>query len=405
MTEDNANSSAVNGWTLQKSLERTAAPHLWKQWTLTRSAYDDLCKRLSSGTEVHSEQFEGKRKIAQIAAQSAFEAVTLSVWKLVKDERLFPYSSKDGVSAPTTPIVPLVWDSLQIKDLEKSCLVERAYPSNVHYNVRLFPFVHDKCTPQRIAGLTLAEAFRKCVLEDPEVVACGERVTSAGTDRAVFQEGQYPGPFVDFKWPLDQSAEDLGFEFVRQIVFWAGEPSPKPTVSMVAAANALADRWAALRRLLSSGSIIAHGTFSSTGVEQPISPRQWSRSSMSFDVKNSDLFEGASRNVEPRWTGIFLTLPEGAFHVLASQPAPSASRTGLRITLKKPGENSRHRPKSEQVTEAALARGIDICSEHLTPRAIANEIAPHLPTPHSTADQMDALTKLIRRLRTVRSNT
>jgi hypothetical protein len=131
----------------------------------------------------------------------------------------------------------------------------------------------------------------------------------AGRDQAVFLEGQHPGPMIEFRWRMDESPKELAFSFVRKSVWFLDEPVPKASDDQIRAAMALADRVTGLRKMLGGGSLVAYGTFSTTGLEQAISPRQWLRANISVDVRNSDFIDGVDGKSGPRWTGLFLSLP------------------------------------------------------------------------------------------------
>jgi hypothetical protein len=134
-------------------------------------------------------------------------------------------------------------------------------------------------------GLTLAEAFRKHVLEDEEVADLGRKVWR--TNSAVFSEGQFPGPVSDFHWPLHATAETIAHAFVRQPIVFLGDPLPSPSDQEIAASRRLAERIDSFTSLLARRDLIAIGTVAATGLEAPIGRGQWTRSDLLIDVQNS----------------------------------------------------------------------------------------------------------------------
>lgn len=156
-------------------------------------------------------------------------------------------------------------------------------------------------------GLSLIEGFKKFVLDDPEVVALSKPVVAADEGHAaVFRDGQAPGPFVDFHWPLDLSASEIAFRFVSL----PHGDDPTPSAAICAVSKALADRIGALREILAGGKLVAFGTFADTGIEGPIGRHQWIRGGISIDVSNGDLCEGQDYRALPKWTGLSLRLPD-----------------------------------------------------------------------------------------------
>jgi hypothetical protein len=189
--------------------------------------------------------------------------------------------------------------------------------------------------PRRLFGLSLSEAFRQFVLEDPEISALGKMIVEQeGSHVEVFRDGQYPGPIVDFVWPLDVSASDLVFQFVRPVVIMIpGPPIPKGSDAIQRVSSALADRLQSLRRMLIDGQIVAHGTFVNTGTFGPINRLQWARSGLSIDVKSGDLLHEVNKKAGRYRHSSGRSPRGGVARPLQSDPAVLAHkrrRTGVR---------------------------------------------------------------------------
>src|SRR5579863_9593895 len=97
--------------------------------------------------------------------------------------------------------------------------------------------------PENLAGLCLGDAFRKYVLQDHEVAEVGHRLIEKQRGySAVFVDGQAPGPFIDFHWPIRATAESIAFQFVRPLVFFMDGDFPAPSELETEASRALAKR-------------------------------------------------------------------------------------------------------------------------------------------------------------------
>lgn len=179
---------------------------------------------------------------------------------------------------------------------------------------KLFDEQHDNAfqprsdAPSRLFGLSLSDAFRQFVLEDPEISALGKMIVEQeGRHVEVFSEGQYPGPFIDFGWPLDVSPSDLVFQFVRPVVFFVpGPPLPEGSRAVHRVSSVLAAKLQSLRGMLVNGQIVAHGTFAKTGLFGLINRLQWARSGLIIDVKSGDLLQEINSRVEVQWSGLAL---------------------------------------------------------------------------------------------------
>lgn len=182
------------------------------------------------------------------------------------------------------------------------------------------PLVESEAGISDLSGLGVGQAFRKIVLEDPEVVACREVL---GDEYAsIFETGQVPGcVFINYKWPLDLTETELAYYFVRPPVFFEDSPKPNPSPQIVKVSIAIADRWNRLRQRLISGDLRAKATFVRTGVVQEIDSYQWGREGLLLDVRSSDLYETENNKPVLRWSGVSL------FHVkpLAHVAVPSST--------------------------------------------------------------------------------
>lgn len=164
-----------------------------------------------------------------------------------------------------------------------------------------------------LKGLPIAEAFRKHVLEHQEVAELGRKIAKTRpSSSAVFLEGQYPGPFVNFHWPLHATSESIAHAFVSQPIVFLGDALPVPSQPEAAVSRRLAERLASFVGLLARGDLIAVGTAVATGLETPIGRGQWARQDLLLDVKNSAICEIKDNSPTAAWTGVWLmpsTLP------------------------------------------------------------------------------------------------
>jgi hypothetical protein len=164
-----------------------------------------------------------------------------------------------------------------------------------------------------LIGLSLSEAFRKLVLEHPEVIRLGkELVAQTGRWSATFESGQYPAPFGAYKWPVDITEEGLAYEFVREVIIFPNTPSSQPSQRMREVARALVRKLDVLRGWLVGGELIAWGTFARSGAFGPIHRMQWRRSGIEIDVRDGDLLEAVDHKMVVTWSGLVLEVPHNA---------------------------------------------------------------------------------------------
>ena len=163
---------------------------------------------------------------------------------------------------------------------------------------------------QALDGLSLAEAFARCVLNDPAVLSLAVLVTQRDkTHMSVFREGRYPSRYIEYAWPLDISPDDLAFQFVRPVAFYIGEPLPIASREILDVSTILVARIREIKSLLTSGSVIARGTFAKTGLVSDVGRLEWGRREIYIDVQNSDLLETHRNEPVVKWSGLTLHLP------------------------------------------------------------------------------------------------
>jgi hypothetical protein len=227
-----------------------------------------------------------------------------------------------------------------------------------------------------LIGLGLSEAFRKLVLEDPEVIRLSkELVAQTGRWSAIFESGQYPAPFGGYKWPVDITDEDLAHEFVREVMIFPNTPSPQPSQRMREVARALVRKLDVLRDWLVGGELIAWGTFVRSGAFGPIHRMQWRRSGIEIDVRDGDLFEAVDDKMAVTWSGLILEAPQNATSGVLREP-PTAPSDAPETFHGKSSEHAAVRSRSMAPPRLTAQRAsIDAAVAALWPNGIPTELS------------------------------
>ena len=296
------------GWTLAEGSERTADPELWKAWITAKNAWEKGRVPAPSSPSAFLNKSPQEIQTLRKAAGDAFQQIRDGLWRHLTDEKLAAVGSRGSGSETPTPIHSAGWQSLIVKDWEKSILQERVSKNKI-FNVCIFPILHSTDAHARLANCSLSGVFRKFVIEDPEIASLGKRVIREDKRHvSVFREGQHPGLFSDFKWPFDLTARDLALNFVD--AYLSSTSSPRRASDVIEnVSRVIVSRWQALRGILIGGKIIARGTFSATGVVGVIDPLQWERAGLWIDVRNGDLLEEENNKPTLRWSGLALMAP------------------------------------------------------------------------------------------------
>jgi hypothetical protein len=273
------------GWTLADALERTADPDLWKSWLETwPETYQDLN--------------------ALIVESPPTPVLKDHLWEHFTTGRLVVTGVGDRGGDPS------VLDAATLKAYnvpDWSGSIVRSDKNAQIDEVRVFPVVRSPGAAKRVIGLSLVQAFRQLVLEDPEVVALSKPLTRYVR---VFKEGSFPGGAVSYLWPLDLTADGCAYQFVSSFGGFVGDALPSASKEQSAVSVALVDRLQALRGLLATGKVLARGTSARTDTAVVIPALEWSRSNVSIDVENGDFCEIENYTAKIRWSSISLEAPE-----------------------------------------------------------------------------------------------
>ncbi len=165
-------SSDAPGWTIAEAIERTSNPD---------------------------------QSVDQERAKATGQ--NIAMWRPLADGKLVLTGSFESPATTPVPIDPQIFHALNGPGPTSSALEERFGSRIGVFNIRVFPVLRAPNAASYLNGLSLPDAFRRYVLDDPEVVALGKRVVKTTKRHVdVFRDGMFPGPLVDFHWPLDATA-------------------------------------------------------------------------------------------------------------------------------------------------------------------------------------------------------
>src|SRR5258708_6504928 len=244
------------GWTLAEALERLAEPKSWNAWLDAKTAWEKTHGPITED-DVESSTAQRFADAEWQNVTSAFATVKVGLWQALRDENVMATGQMEGGVIPVTQ-----------RDLHSFTRV-RWHESSIEHpatgdrltSIRVYPVVHSVDAASRLVGLGLPEAFFKCVLQDPEARVLAKEIPGRETEHAsVFDEGRYPGPYVEYNWDLDVTPSELAYQFVKDVIIDLDGPLPKASIEIVCLCEVIVDRLQALRALLASGKLVASGT-------------------------------------------------------------------------------------------------------------------------------------------------
>ncbi len=232
-------------------------------------------------------------------------------------------------------------------------------------------------------GLSFSEAFRQCVLDDPEVVAAGKlAVSSKDYDQGdVFKTGEVPN-LVGYRWPLNLTATTLvnAFGYTPMLILGTGyePPKPLPHASLSAAAAVLADRWGVLIGFLRRGEVVAVDMG-----DRKLGKGAWHRTGAVVDVQNGDLFD--ADNDQPLHRGLMLC---------RADKLPAVEAPPIRSIVPKRGDQATVNVISMALGHRSAGRPVIARSRGPKPKQgprVQAEMLAALREGQLTADQLDEM--------------
>jgi hypothetical protein len=314
--------------------------------------------------------FEFHRTTAQV--NSRFRALLMS-------GRLVAFGRKGDLDQQPVRMPPDIWPALDGLDWERSSAIEKRDGGAIFLAVSVQPLLKSVMGAIEIDGRSLPEVFRWFVMADPEVeVLCQDAVRRAPQSKSIFVDAQCPATGRS-RWPVRWADAENRLLLPRYLEALEGTSE----VAYVQAEGALADRMGALVGLLRGGSVEARGLPHRSSSD--VVPREiWSDPDFCFDSSTGDLYrmDRPRRRFEKRWSALLIHSSPGA----AIEPSNAAS-------------SGRRRPRRDQVEKLVARNRIDLSDQALSSMAIAQLIGGEMRPPATSLHGLDALAKLIGRMR------
>jgi hypothetical protein len=244
---------------------------------------------------------------------------------------LIAYGRPGNLAAEPQLIAPDIWSALSKVLWDDSAAGERRRGGVVYLAVRVFPVLLAPNRLEFLDGLIVQEAFKKYVINDPEVVAFGRRAIAANRQlEQVFVQGACY-THGGFEWPLahdDRSVPGtVHSDPKRSHVI--GVFSERHRADVMEAIQALAARYRMFLGLLRRGELTGHGIPAVPGHPPGIPRAIWSHDDYYFKADSGDIMEANPECEDPprdfllkRWSDVELRRAQQAV----------VSTTGARIS-------------------------------------------------------------------------
>lgn len=297
-----------------------------------------LAPRKASTTENYKAErrcLDPMREAFGIRGYSPTEAVAkfFAGWEAVPIHVLFPpqgiragsfavWGKTSANDATYKPIVDLVGiaaspgrTATETYDLEEATIVDHL--SGQHwYDVRLVPVIDAPNAAYFLDELTLAEAFDRFILGNPEVEpALNEAARLCPRVGERILRRKYLDDTSRLPLPLWAAA------FPMRFLSFMTEPdaSEEARASAWRLGNLLHDKAMCLFDLLAAGRIFASGVNPVTRQRIEVDPQAWTRRGFSADVRSSDIVDTTADRIE--WRDVVLRAPAPAA-LADDEPAP-----------------------------------------------------------------------------------
>jgi len=155
------------------------------------------------------------------------------------------------------PIPESAWNHLRIHSVQKSVVAEKANAETKIFDLRIFPVVEAPDAVDRLEGKTFVEAFRICVVDDPQVTVLNKRTRLVGGEPASFG---YDWDSHRADWSVEHGRNYASEGGVTGAVGFLRKFENPTQYNREAAANAaVGRRFARLIDFLAAGQLVAEG--------------------------------------------------------------------------------------------------------------------------------------------------
>lgn len=271
------------------------------------------------------------KKNADLANQLEAE-LTSNLRDRLVDGALVAWARTGTPTSELQPIPSSAWKNLEISSYDKSSAYHRQTSGRTnYYDVSVYPVLEAPNAAQSVVGLDLSEAFRRFVLNDPEVLALKPAAIEAeGMCREPLEIGTLrDGASV---WPVKLEDETVAYWWCHVGVTILGEPSPPLAQAVQRAAEVFKSRVLALFKLLRSGRVVA---IDETGI--PVPRSRWKRSDTYIEFANGDMVEDKGPSgARPVFKGLQLIAPERI------EQTPDRDALSEPSEVKRPGRNPKY---------------------------------------------------------------
>jgi hypothetical protein len=257
---------------------------------------------------------------------------------------------------------------------------------------------HTVVTAAELDGRGLADALREFAIGDRKVMALSKPVIAEHPSFGDILKGQFRGRFVSYRWPIRLTADGLlkaleSSNLFIMFVDWngnvSGPPSdPEPSEVVRAFFAALAGRWATIMGFIDRGDVDVLDWES-----RKIDSRILQSKRVLIDLETSDLFEEGKDEPLRKELGLSLAVttamsPRAA--VESAEPLADEQKFARPTAIKR-------RPKGDAVAVALKEAGLDRSHGSFSFKEVAGRIASRMPPPCTTASELDALAKAVKR--------
>ena len=284
------------GCTLSEARERTADPDLWKEWKGRIEDYKGLGPSLSyvDGDDLEDVRHDDRmRKRRRAAIDECEGRINSEFRQQLRSKRLVAYGRPRNLEAESQLIAADLWPALIALGCGNSAVGEGRRGGMVFLAVRVFPALLAPGRAELLAGFTLSEAFKKFVIDDPEVSALGKRALQvAPRFERVLVQGCCHVDGTD-EWPMVFDGTDvIGIVHPdpekRSVIGYLRDPDPEPVVD---AAEALTSRYSSFLEVMRRGEVEAEGLPVVSGHSARILRSIWSHGDFYFNSQSGDVFE------------------------------------------------------------------------------------------------------------------
>lgn len=395
----------AEGLSLQQALLKTADPNLKTSFERAEKALKAAGGRFGrrvkspgmSEALLRRMQEEAHRDQIESEVDRSKRALLVDLHAQFVASRLIGTGSRSTPTAPRAMIPIHAWNDLRFSDLNRSIVAESTREATHWYGVSVLPLLHSPARADVLPGMSLKQAFRQFVLDDPEVAArAKEALVKSPEFVRVLRDGHFTVA-GEMQWRMDVPLDYPGFIF-RNGEGPIGCLADPPPRHLIEACDPLHDRAKAFFAIFRSQELSVRAIAAAGGATESVIHTIWSHNSFYFHAPTGNISQ-VNLRAKDHWDFLRRRWIAGMIERPADRSAHPTSPERAQANAGRAKVKPRRKTQSDEILKIARQASVNIFDDEVSIPKVASMLAPRMSKRIETESQLRAFEKALYRLR------